>query len=188
VSKLGRAILITPLYVSLAWTMMISYQMFTQTAVLTVLTLFNTSLPAVGEWLLLRMDLIVFIYAFAWVFVLSSVIPSLLLGRERSVLVQFFVCLILTLTAFLIQDIINAFWNSPFQILHGFVVLLDNPLLAVAYLSLPYVTMLAIDIQAKKRQRTSKQMEEITARYLGQTEEEEQEVCSENTRPQDKQS
>lgn len=57
----------------------------------------------------LRIDLIVFVYAFAWVFLLSSVIPSVILGRERGVLVQFVVCLILTFVAFVVQDVIMAY-------------------------------------------------------------------------------
>jgi len=96
---MGKATLMTPLYVSVAWAMMVTYQIFTQTAVSTVLTSFNVLWPAAGEWLLLRMDMIIFVYAFSWVFVLSSVIPSLLLGKKRSVLVQFFVWLMLALSS-----------------------------------------------------------------------------------------
>jgi hypothetical protein len=65
--------------------------------------------PEVGSWLFSRMDVLVFIYAFAWVFVLSSAIPSVILGKERSVIVQFFVCLTMTLTALLIRDTLIAF-------------------------------------------------------------------------------
>jgi hypothetical protein len=179
VIKLGKATLVTPLYISVAWMMMVTYQMLTQTAVSTVLTLLNTSLPTVGEWFLLRMDLIIFIYAFAWVFVLSSVIPSLLLGKERSVLVQFFVCLTLTFIAFIVQDVINVYWSSQFQVLQGFVILLSNPLLAIAYLSMPYVFMLAIDIRARRRHKKDKQLDKVTAKYLGQSEVAEQEASEE---------
>jgi hypothetical protein len=179
VIRLGRATLITPLYLSVAWMMMVTYQMLTQTAVSTVLTLLNTSLSTVGEWFLLRMDVIIFIYAFAWVFVLSSVIPSLLLGKERSVLVQFFVCLTLTFIAFIVQDLINAYWSSQFQVLQVFVILLGNPLLATAYLSMPYVIMLAIDIRARRKHKKDKQLDKVTAMHLGQPEVAEQEASEE---------
>ncbi len=79
---MSKATLMTPLYVSVAWTVMVTYQIFTQTAVSTVLNSFNMLWPALGEWLLLRMHIIIFVHAFAWVFVLSSVIPSLLLGKK----------------------------------------------------------------------------------------------------------
>jgi hypothetical protein len=65
--------------------------------------------PAAGSWLFSRRDTLVFIYAFAWVFVLSSVIPSVILGKERSVLIQFFVCLTLTLVSLLIRDTLIAY-------------------------------------------------------------------------------
>ena len=76
---------------------MISYQLFTQSAVSSVMELIKSPFPQVASWMNSRMDLIVFVYAFAWIFVLTSVIPTAILGRERSVIVQFIV--VLTLTA-----------------------------------------------------------------------------------------
>ena len=64
---MSKATLMTPLYVSVAWTVMVTYQIFTQTAASTVLNSLHTLWPAAGEWLLLRMDMIVFVHAFAWV-------------------------------------------------------------------------------------------------------------------------
>jgi hypothetical protein len=151
--------------------MMVTYQMFTQTAVTTVLALLNSSLPGVSEWLLLRTDLIIFVYAFAWVFVLSSVIPSLLLGKERSVLLQFSVCLTLTFIAFTIQDVVNTYWSNQFQALQVFTILLANPFLAAVYLSMPYVIMLAIDIRVQRKRKRDKQLDKIMMTYSEQSEE-----------------
>ena len=153
---MGKATLMTPLYVSVAWTMMITYQVFTQTAVSTVLSFFNVLWPAAGEWLLLRMDMIIFIYAFAWVFVLSSVIPSILLGKERSVLVQFFVCLTLTFVAFAIQDALNTYWGMPIEQLFSLAVVFHNPFLAVIYVLIPYILMLTIDIRSRRKKGKTK--------------------------------
>jgi len=163
---MGKATLMTPLYVSVAWTMMVTYQIFTQTAVSTVLTFFNVLWPAAGEWLILRMDMIIFVYAFSWVFVLSSVIPSLLLGKKRSVLVQFFVCLMLAFVAFIVQDSMNVYMSSQSQVLVGVAFLLGNPFLALVYLSMPYVVMLAIDIRARRKDKKDEQLDKTTAMYL----------------------
>jgi hypothetical protein len=176
---MGKATLMTPLYVSVAWTMMITYQVFTQTAVSTVLSFFNVLWPAAGEWLLLRMDMVIFVYAFAWVFVLSSVIPSLLLGKKRSVLVQFFVCLVLVFVAFIVQDSMNVYISSQPQVLLGVAFLLGNPLLAVAYLSMPYVVMLAIDIRARRKDKKDEQLNKITTMYLERSRVVEQEAAEE---------
>jgi len=135
--------------------------------------------PAAGEWLLLRMDMIIFVYAFAWVFVLSSVIPSLLLGKKRSVLVQFFVCLMLAFVAFIVQDSMNVYMSSQSQVLPGVAFLLGNPLLAVVYLSMPYVVMLAIDIRARRKDKKDEQMGKITAMYLERSRVAEQEAAEE---------
>lgn len=163
---MSKATLMTPLYVSVAWTVMVTYQIFTQTAVSTVLTFFNVLWPATGESLLLRMDMIIFVHAFAWVFVLSSVIPSLLLGKKRSVIVQFFVCLTLALVAFVIQDSVSVYLSGQSQVLPGVAFLLGNPLLAVVYLSVPYLFMVTIDIRARRKAKKDEHMDKITAVYL----------------------
>jgi len=160
---MSKATLMTPLYVSVAWTVMVTYQIFTQTAVSTVLNSFNGLWPVTGEWLLLRIDMIIFIHAFAWVFVLASVIPSLLLGKKRSVLVQFFVCLTLALVAFVIQDFMIVHLSGQSQV--GVAFLLGNPLLAVVYLSVPYLFMVAIDIRARRKAKKDEHMDKITAVY-----------------------
>jgi hypothetical protein len=176
VINLARATLATPLYVSVAWTMMVTYQMFTQTAVATVLALLNALVPTMGEWLFLRIDIIVFIYAFAWVFVLSSVIPSMLLGKERSVLVQFFVCLTLTLIAFVVQDLISTYWSGQTQVVQNVAILLSNPIAAIVYLSVPYILMLSLDIRARRKHNKDKRLDEVAAIYMEQAEAAEQEA------------
>lgn len=160
VTSLGKAAIATPLYISLAWILMISYQLFTQTAVTTVMTYIDKYWPFVGAWLASRMDMIVFIYAFSWVFVLSSAIPSVILGKEKGVLVQFFVCLILTFVAFVVQDILATYGGGPVDQLYGLAVLFQNPFLAVGYLSIPYLLMLILDVRSRKKRKKEGKEEE----------------------------
>ncbi len=154
-SSLVKAALMTPAYLSVAWVLMVSYQIFTQTAVETVVTNLNLFFPTVGAWLILRIDMITFIYAFAWVFVLSSIIPSLILGRERSVIVQFVVCLGLTLTALILVDVLASYgFNLADLILNNpYTQMFSNIVFAAFYLSLPYILMIAIDIRGRKKQK-----------------------------------
>ena len=139
-----KVTVVTPLYLSVAWTLMISYQLFTQTAVETIIEHIATLYPWAGAWFASRTDMIVFIYAFSWVFVLSSVIPSIILGKERSVIVQFLVTLILTLIAFLIQDALIA-------TISGLASLFLNTGTAIVYLVIPYLLMLIFDVYSKIR-------------------------------------
>ena len=60
------------------------------------------------------MDVMVFVHAFASVFVLSSLIPSVILGKERSVLIQFLVCLTLAFIAVSFMDIFSLVSAIPF--------------------------------------------------------------------------
>ena len=107
-------------------------------------------LPTIGVWMASRLDMIVFIHSFAWIFLLSSVIPSLILGKERGVLVQFGLCLTLAFLAFVVQDALRGLNGTLDQIL-GLAPLFQNPLLAAIYLSLPYFLMLGFDIRGKRK-------------------------------------
>ncbi len=133
---------------------MVSYQLFTQTSVTTVATQIDLLWPSFGSWLASRIDMIVFIYAFSWVFVLSSVIPSIILGKERSVLVQFFVCLTLTLVAFVFQDVLTTLLGyETIDQIFGLAELFRNPYLAIGHLSTPYLFMLALDIRSRQKHK-----------------------------------
>lgn len=164
--SLGKAAVVTPLYISVAWTLMVSYQLFTQTAVTTVTDSINLFWPSIGTWLVSRMDMLVFIHAFAWVFLLSSAIPSVILGKGRGVLVQFFVCLTLTFSAFIVQDILITYGGGPFGQIFSSAALFRNPFLAVGYLAMPYLLMLGFDINSRRKQKKKEKIESVTDAYL----------------------
>jgi hypothetical protein len=147
---LGKATILTPVYISVAWTLMTSYQLFTQTTVESVTTAITSYLPTIGTWMADKIDMIVFIHSFAWIFLLSSVIPALLLGKQRGVLAQFGLCLTLAFLVFVIQDILTGFSGALDQIL-GLEPLFYNPALAAAYLSVPYLLMIGFDIRSKHK-------------------------------------
>jgi hypothetical protein len=166
VAFVGKEAWQVPLYVSVAWILMVSYQMFTEIAVKSLINFINILCPFVGEWLIYRVGMIVFVSAFAWVFVLSSALPSVILGRERSVLAQFFVCLTLTFLAFIAFDSLKAYGGHVISYMLSFATLLENPFAALAYLSMPYIIMLVIDLQTRKRNRKRKALENVTNVYL----------------------
>jgi hypothetical protein len=171
VACLVKAILATPVYLSVAWVLMVSYQIFTQTAVTTVVSSLGPSFPVLGIWLNSRIEMVIFIYAFAWVFVLSSIIPSLILGKERSVFVQFLVCLILTLTGFVLLDVLKGYGfdlsDSNVLFSNPFTQLFSNVFFAVFYLALPYIFMLAIDRHSrKKRKQKMEKIMDLTDEYF----------------------
>ena len=145
---MGKATLLTPVYVSVAWTLMTSYQLFTETTVKSVTASITNYLPTIGLWMTGKLDIIVFIHSFAWIFLLSSVIPALLLGKKRGVLVQFCLCLTLAFSVFVIQDILTGFGalDQILELDHLF----HNPTLAVAYLSVPYLLMIGFDIRSRR--------------------------------------
>ena len=145
---------------------MISYQLFTETAVTTIVTQLNTVIPTVGFWLAARVDMVVFVYAFAWTFVLSSVIPSLLLGKERGVLVQFFVCLTLTFLAFALLDVLQNYAGTSLAQLLSFSFLFNNPLLAGLYLALPYIVMIGLDVYSRRKNEIKKASADFTETYV----------------------
>jgi len=165
VVHMAKLIWVTPVYLSVAWALMISYQLFTEAAVKTIVASIGLVFPSASFWLTSRIDMIVVINAFAWVFVLSSVIPSIILGKERGILVQFFVCLILTVVSFVILDSVENIGGPLLDQLHGAAFLFNNLFFAVLYLALPYISMVAIDWYVKKRQKKLKTLEEVNREY-----------------------
>ncbi|MCW4018398.1 MAG: hypothetical protein NWF00_06945 [Candidatus Bathyarchaeota archaeon] len=162
-----KTAVITPLYLSVAWTLMVSYQLFTETAVTSVLAQVNVFFPSASVWLAARTDMIIFIYAFAWVFLLSSVIPSAILGKERSVIAQFIVCLTLTLSAFILLDALESLAGNPLGQLLGYSFLFTNPIIAALYLAVPYIFMIGIDLRARSiRKREEERLAEIEENKL----------------------
>ena len=142
---------ITPVYLSSVWALMISYQLFTQTAVTTVIESIQGAWPPLGTWLFSRVDMIVFIFAFAWVFILSSVLPTVILGKNRSVLIQFLVVLTLTFVSFIIQDgLVTVFEGATIAQILNLAQLFTNPVIALGFLSLPYVFMVLLDLRSRR--------------------------------------
>ena len=139
--------------------------MFTETAVKSLINFVNILWPFVGEWLIYRVGMRVFVSAFAWVFVLSSALPSVILGRERGVLAQFSVCLTLTFLAFIAFDSLKAYGGHIISYMLSFATQLENPFTALVYLSMPYIIMLAIDLQTRRKNKKKTALENVTNVY-----------------------
>ena len=146
--KKVKAGLIAPIYLSISWVLTVSYQIFTDTAVRTIA--FNVDLlsPSVSAWLDSNIEVIVFVYAFTWIFVLSSVLPSVILGKERGIFLQYIVVLALTLLAFFMEDILALIGFQIQQLLDA-ATFLKNPFLAGIYLSVPYLLMIGLDLRSR---------------------------------------
>jgi hypothetical protein len=160
-----RASLLAPMYLSISWVLTVSYQLFTDTAVKSIAAFTTLSWSAAGTWINSNVQTLVFIYAFTWIFVLSSVIPQVILGKQRSVLIQYVVVLILTLLAFFMADILQAVSGIRISQIFEAATFLKNPLLAGIYLSIPYLFMIGLDIRSRKR-RSKEQLAEARELFM----------------------
>lgn len=141
------AVIITPLYLGIAWTLMITYQLFTSMAVNVVLNFIKLVFPNLGYYLLSIFDLIVFIHSFAWIFLISSAIPSKIFGNKRSIFLQFLICLILSLSPLIFQKHIPALYyniSNDYSIFLN--ILFNNYFFSFIYLISPYLFMILIDM------------------------------------------
>jgi hypothetical protein len=152
-----KAGLIAPLYLSFSWVLTVSYQIFTDTAVNSIAFYINQWSPSAGLWLSTNINTVVFIYSFTWIFVLSSVVPSLILGKQRSIMIQYAVVLTLTLLSVYMGGILFSFGFDIQQLL-GAASFLQNPLLASVYLAVPYLFMVGMDIRIKQNQMKNDQL------------------------------
>jgi hypothetical protein len=146
---MAKTIVVTPVYFSFAWILMTTYQLFTETAVKTIVQETLQIWPILGNILNIQIDMLVFIVAFSWIFLLTSVIPSLLLGKKGSTLVQFIIVLLLTSTTLNIQDLFIQFTELDISKIFSFTNYLMNPFIAFTYLFLPYLVMLIVDLDKK---------------------------------------
>jgi hypothetical protein len=160
-----RAALLAPTYLAVSWVLTVSYQLFTDTAVKSIATYTNLSLPAAGAWLYSNIQTIVFVYAFTWIFVLSSVIPSVILGKKRSTLIQYSVVLTLTLMAFYMADILQAVAGIHIEQIFEAAAFLKNPILAGVYLSAPFLFMIGLVRSKKRRTQEAVVKEEIFSEW-----------------------
>jgi hypothetical protein len=144
VTWVARSIPVKIIYLFLAWLLMVSYQIFTQTALTTV----AGSVPLLASWINNNAGLTGFICSFAWMFVLSALISVIMFGKERRLTIQFIVSLALTLTGSALLgllhgvglDINPSVLSSPFQVVFG------NVFFAFFYLALPFIFMVAVDL------------------------------------------
>ncbi len=152
---MARAIHITALYLAIAYALMLTYQVFTETALTTMVHSISTSAPTISSWLSERADVVVFVCTFAWTFVLSSVVSALIFRGEKRISIQFFVSLALTGTATLIFDFLKGYGvdlTNPNNILSSFFApVFGNVFFAVFYLCLPYIFMVAVDLRLNKK-------------------------------------
>lgn len=152
-----KAGLAAPLYLSVSWVLTVSYQLLTNTAVESVGAQIGLVWPSAALWIYSNLETITFIYAFTWIFVLSSVIPSMIVGKERGVIAQYIVVLALSLLAFFMPDILFASFGIQVEDLVSSAAILQNIFVAILYLSAPYLFMLGLDLHGRT---TSKRKEQ----------------------------
>jgi hypothetical protein len=149
----ARSIPVKISYLFLAWILMVSYQIFTQTALTTVAFSLNGSVPLLASWINSNANVPIFVCSFAWMFVLSSLISIVMFGKERRLTIQFLVSLALTLTGSALLGLFHlagldlsnpSFFSKPSSLLFG------NLFFAFFYLVLPFIFMVAVDLGLMK--------------------------------------
>jgi uncharacterized membrane protein len=135
---------------------MVSYQIFTLTAVASVAAALSGPVPIVAGWLSSSSSVTTFVCGFAWMFVLSAIAQSLMFGRERRLSIQFLVSLVLTAAGSAVLGLLsNAGVDlaNPTVLSGPFTALFGNTVFAFFYLALPFIFMLVMDwryIQKRK--------------------------------------
>lgn len=130
---------------------MVSYQIFTQTAVASVAEALRGPAPMIADLLnsSSSKDVVTFVCGFSWMFVLSAIAQSLMFGRERRLSIQFLVSLALTAAGSAVLWLLNAVWGKniadPVLLSGPFSAVFGNAVFATFYLALPFIFMLVMD-------------------------------------------
>lgn len=153
VTCLARSIPRKLIYLILAWILVVSYQIFTQSALTTVASSLGGLTPGLASFINSKAELATFICSFAWMFVLSSLISILMFGKERRLTIQFLVSLALTLTGSALLGLLNLVGldlSNPNVLSHPFILLFSNAFFGFFYLTLPFIFMVAVDLGLMK--------------------------------------
>ena len=132
---------------------MVSYQIFTQSALTTVATSFAVSAPLLASWINSNAGAAIFVCSFAWMFVLSAIISIVMFGKERKLTMQFMVSLGLTVAGsalLVVLDVVGLDLSNPNVLSQPFTLLFGNMFFAFFYLALPFIFMLAVDLGVMK--------------------------------------
>src|SRR5665647_914768 len=150
---MARPLALKALYLVLAWVLMVSYQIFTQSALTTLTTSLGGSIPVLASLINSNANIAVFICSFAWMFVLSSLISIFMFGKERRLIIQFLVSLALTLTGSALLGLLHVVGldlSNPSILSQPFTLLFGNGFFAFFYLALPFIFMVAVDLGLMK--------------------------------------
>jgi hypothetical protein len=150
---MARPIALKALYLVLAWVLMVSYQIFTQSALKTIASSLHGIFSPVASLLSSNSATAVFICSFAWMFVLSALVSIIMFGRERRLTIQFMVSLGLTLTGSALLGALNLAGldlSNPNVLSQPFTLLFGNVFFAFFYLALPFIFMLFVDLGLMK--------------------------------------
>ncbi len=150
---MARSIPRKVIYLVIAWVLIVSYQIFTQSALTTVTFSLGGSVPALASWMNSEAKVTVFICSFAWMFVLSALISIVMFGKERRLTIQFLVSLALTLTGSALLGLFHLVGldlSNPSVLSQPFTILFGNVFFAFFYLALPFLFMVAVDLGLMK--------------------------------------
>jgi hypothetical protein len=152
---LARKIATTIAYLALAYLLMFSYQIFTQTALSSVTASISSFSPFLASILINRTNTAIFIFSFAWTFVLSTIIYRLTFGGINRLFIRFLISLGLTVASTAIINQFNLYGidvTNPNLITPSLCAqLFSNPAFAFIYLALPFIFMIVIDLNLTKK-------------------------------------
>lgn len=147
-----RGIVVTSVFLGVAWLLMLTYQIFTKTALTTMAFTLQGSTPFLSSSLNSNIAVAAFVCSFAWMFVLSSVISGLIFGKQKRIFIQFLIGLALTVTASAIFDgfkTIGLDLSNPNTLLSNpYARVFSNAIFSFLFLCLPFIFMIIVDLRS----------------------------------------
>ena len=135
---------------------MLTYQIFTKSALTTVVSTLQNSTPLLSSSLSSNLAVAVFVCSFAWMFVLSSVISSLIFGKQKRIFIQFLIGPVLTVTASVIFEGFKTLGfdlSNPNTLLSNpYARIFNNSYFSFFFVSLPFIFMIVVDLRAMTKQ------------------------------------
>jgi hypothetical protein len=132
----------TPIFVGVKASVLMVYRLFTEIAVTAVVQSINIINPPIGSYLLTRLDTVIYLITFAWLFLFIEWLKEAVFGKH-SITMKF----IYTMAAFLLvvtaqEAIVTYLGMETYDKIFSLANIMKNPIIALGYLALPYLFIL----------------------------------------------
>jgi hypothetical protein len=132
----------TPIFVAIKASVLMVYKMFTETAVTAVVQSINMLNPPIGSYLLTRLDTVIYLVTFAWLFLFIEWLKVAVFGKHSLTMKFIYTMAALLLVVTAQEAIVTYLGMETYDKIFSLANYMKNPIIALGFLAIPYLFIL----------------------------------------------